>query len=321
MTTRYYAFNGDADGLCALQQLRLAEPGEATLVTGAKRDIALLRRIDAASGDTVTVLDVSLEQNRDDALRLLDAGVSLRYFDHHRAGEALRHPRLEVHIEEGADVCTSVLVDRYLGGRHRAWAAVAAFGDGLPALGTALARQAGLDEPATSLLDELGTRLNYNAYGEAISDLHFDPRSLAETMRPFADPLDFIRECPVHEALGARYEEDMRRARTLAPMRDLPGATIVVLPNEPWARRTIGVLANELAQARPESAVAILSPRADGGFSVSVRVPAKSAIDAGAFCRSFDTGGGRKRAAGINHLPEEEIERFCARFASHFGTR
>ena len=35
-------FNGDADGLCALQQLRLARPRESRLVTGLKREIALL---------------------------------------------------------------------------------------------------------------------------------------------------------------------------------------------------------------------------------------------------------------------------------------
>jgi len=33
----YDVFNGDADGICALHQLRLAEPREATLVTGVKR--------------------------------------------------------------------------------------------------------------------------------------------------------------------------------------------------------------------------------------------------------------------------------------------
>ena len=49
-------FNGDADGLCALQQLRLAEPRAATLVTGVKRDIALLRRVPRVAGASVTVL-------------------------------------------------------------------------------------------------------------------------------------------------------------------------------------------------------------------------------------------------------------------------
>ena len=39
----YDVFNGDADGICALHQLRLAEPRPtAELVTGVKRDIRLL---------------------------------------------------------------------------------------------------------------------------------------------------------------------------------------------------------------------------------------------------------------------------------------
>ena len=65
---RFYAFNGDADGLCALQQLRLVDPRDATLVTGVKRDIQLLRRVNAATGDEVTVLDISLDANRERSL-------------------------------------------------------------------------------------------------------------------------------------------------------------------------------------------------------------------------------------------------------------
>ena len=57
--TRVYAFNGDADGLCALQQLRLADPRPGELVTGVKRDINLLERVPARAGDECTVLDVS----------------------------------------------------------------------------------------------------------------------------------------------------------------------------------------------------------------------------------------------------------------------
>ena len=48
-------FNGDADGLCALHQLRLAEPADSELVTGPKRDISLLKRVKAGAGDRITV--------------------------------------------------------------------------------------------------------------------------------------------------------------------------------------------------------------------------------------------------------------------------
>ncbi|HBQ39206.1 MAG TPA: acetyltransferase, partial [Halieaceae bacterium] len=60
----YDVFNGDADGLCALVQLRRAEPLDAVLVTGVKRDIALLQQVEAGPGDRVTVLDISLDKNR-----------------------------------------------------------------------------------------------------------------------------------------------------------------------------------------------------------------------------------------------------------------
>lgn len=49
-------FNGDADGICALHQLRLADPVESEIITGLKRDIALLEHVPAVDGDLVSVL-------------------------------------------------------------------------------------------------------------------------------------------------------------------------------------------------------------------------------------------------------------------------
>jgi len=318
--TRYYAFNGDADGLCALQQLRLAETQRGTLVTGVKRDITLLRRIQGRAGDTVTVLDVSLHQNRDDLLRLLESGVSVRYFDHHQAGVLPRHPLLETHIDEAADVCTSILVDRRIGGRYRTWAIVAAFGDNLAGPARAMALEAGLNARATAMLEKLGICLNYNAYGESIEDLHCDPAELAELMMPFRDPASFIEQTETCAKLHAGYEEDMGKARRVATRHGYRSG-IVVLPNEPWARRAVGVLINELAQSRPDTALAILSPKVSGGFTVSVRVPADSAVSAAEFCGGFETGGGRKAAGGINYLPEADLDRFAARFEARWATR
>ncbi len=60
-------FNGDADGICALHQLRLAEPRQAELITGPKRDLALLKRVTADAGDNVTVLDITVENRPDGA--------------------------------------------------------------------------------------------------------------------------------------------------------------------------------------------------------------------------------------------------------------
>lgn len=319
--THFYAFNGDADGLCALQQLRLADPREVRLVTGVKRDIGLLRRVDAGAGDTVTALDISLDQNRDDLLRLLDANASVCYFDHHHAGELPEHPALMACIDESAEVCTSILVDRYLAGRHRMWAITAAFGDNLGTVAAAMARDAGLGDAAALTLQMLGTCLNYNAYGEAIADLHIDPAELAQQMMPFTDPLEFAACSEAYVRLAAGYRDDMEQARGLSPACQLPGATILILPNASWARRAIGVLANERMQTDPDNTLAILSPKSGGGYTVSIRVPAHSAASAADFCRTFETGGGRKTAGGINHLPEADVERFICSFDACFAKR
>jgi hypothetical protein len=109
----YDIFNGDADGLCALHQVRLADPRTTTLITGVKRDIALLSRVAPEPGDELTVLDISLDSNRDALLGALQVGARVRYFDHHFAGRIPQHPLLEAHIDTSATVCTSLIVDRH----------------------------------------------------------------------------------------------------------------------------------------------------------------------------------------------------------------
>ncbi|SFU53727.1 acetyltransferase [Pseudoduganella namucuonensis] len=316
--THFYAFNGDADGLCALQQLRLAEgpsaTGEVALVTGVKRDISLLRRVAAGAGDQVTVLDISLDQNRAALDDILGRGAAVRYFDHHFSGALPASPAFTPHIDEAPDVCTAILVDRHLGGRHRQWAIAAAFGDSLPKVGAAMAAEAGLDAATTAALRDLGTYLNYNAYGDTVADLHVDPHALAGLILPYTDPVGFVRESAAYATLSAGYAADMERARQLRPAHQEPGATVMRMPDEAWAKRAIGVYANELARSLPGGALAILSPNPAGGFVVSLRVPAGAAVPADAFCRRYPTGGGRALAAGVNHLPREEAERFVGAF-------
>src|SRR5688572_4499304 len=100
---RYYdVFNGDADGICALHQLRLADPRESVLVTGLKRDTALVARVAAGDGDVVTVLDLSLDRNREALLALLARGAIVQYFDHHYAGDIPVHPQLTAAIHTSA---------------------------------------------------------------------------------------------------------------------------------------------------------------------------------------------------------------------------
>jgi hypothetical protein len=311
-------FNGDADGICSLQQLRLSDPRESHLVTGVKRDIALMQRVSVQPGDEVTVLDVSFDKNRDACLHLLEQGVSVRYFDHHFAGDIPSHPGLSVHIETLPDKGTSLLVDDYLAGAQRAWAVVGTFGDNFDEAARRAAEPLGLAEADLAPLRELGILLNYNGYGERVEDLHFAPQQLFRALAPYADPLAFAREAPAFARLRDGYRDDMALARAADLAHSGPKHSYVMLPAEPWARRVGGVYANELAQAEPERAHALLTARADGGYVISVRAPLATRDGADALCRQFDTGGGRKAAAGINDLPAADSERFIAAFVASF---
>lgn len=316
--TRFDVFNGDADGLCALQQLRLASPGETTLVTGVKRDIALLGRVQAAPGDEATVLDVSLDKNREPLLRLLDQGVRVRYFDHHFAGDIPRHPLFEVHIGTLPDQGTSLLVDAFLGGRFRAWAVVGTFGDNFEQAARRAALPLDLAEDDLADLRELGICLNYNGYGERVEDLHFPPDVLFRRLAPYADPLDFVRADAAFATLRAGFADDMERAAEAVPALATDRHALYILPAEPWARRVSGVLANDLAQGVPDRAHALLTRLPGGGFVVSVRAPLIAPEGADALCRQFPTGGGRKAAAGINQLAEADYDAFVRRFLAAF---
>ena len=306
----YDVFNGDADGICALHQLRLEEPLASVLVTGVKRDIALLARVPGRAGDTATVLDVSVAANRDALVTLLARGVRVRYFDHHYAGELPVHPGLDATIDTSAGVCTSMLVDRHLGGKRQLWAIVAAFGDNLGEAARALAERRGLGAEDTRVLRELGEVLAYNADGDTEDDLVIPPAALYRTLAAYDEPFRYVRDEAIVARIAAARRNDLARALALPPDWSLPRATVYVLPDAAWSRRVRGAFANDLANRHPGAAHAILTPDAQGGYMVSVRAPIKDCAGADALCRRFATGGGRAAAAGINHLPREALPEF-----------
>ncbi len=312
-------FNGDADGICALHQLRLAQPLDSVLITGVKRDIGLLRQVEAAAGDKVTVLDISLAQNRGALNRLLERGVSVRYFDHHFAGDIPKHPLLQARIDTAPDVCTSLLVDRFLDGRFRPWAVAAAFGDNLHSSARLAAQSLSLYETQLDRLRELGECLNYNGYGENLDDLFYHPADLYRRVRPYTDPFAFMAEEPAFTRLRLGYREDMQQAGAAKPWVEKETGAIYVLPDTPWSRRVSGVFANDLATAYPRRAHAVLSWRSDGSYTVSVRSPLDSRTGADDLCRQFENGGGRKGAAGISGLPAALLDDFIERFFRAFA--
>ncbi|AKH19800.1 hypothetical protein [Sedimenticola thiotaurini] len=313
-------FNGDADGICALLQLRLAEPLESTLVTGVKRDINLLRRVNAVAGDQVNVLDISLARNRDDLLRLLAGGVELFYVDHHMAGEIPDHPALKTIIDTSPDVCTSLLINRYLNGRFVSWAVTAAFGDNLVGVAERVGRGVGLSQAQLERLRVLGTCLNYNGYGESVDDLHVSPDRLYRSLLAYPDPEQFIADADsCYGQLHAGYNEDMARANALKPDFESDAVVIYLLPDQAWARRVSGVFGNLLANADPQKAHAVVTLNRQGGYQVSVRAPLTNKQGADELCSQFPTGGGRSGAAGINHLPIDRYDDFVTAFENRYG--
>ena len=226
----------------------------------------------------------------------------MRYFDHHFPGEIPAHRLFEPRIDTTPDRGTSLLVDDFLGGRHRAWAVVGTYGDNFDESARRAAQPLGLSGGQLEALRDLGIYLNYNGYGAEVADLHFPPDALFRRLQPYADPLAFIALDPAFGQLRDGFDQDMARARSISAVLDRPGHRLHLLPAEPWARRAGGVLANELARSAPAQAHALLTRLPAGGFVVSVRAPLTRRQGADDLCRRFPGGGGRPAAAGINRF-------------------
>lgn len=317
-------FNGDADGICALIQLRLHQPLESTqastLVTGTKRDIQLLDKISVSNGDQLTVLDVSLQKNYDRVTQFLSQGASIFYVDHHQPGEIPDHPRFKSLISTDTSLCTSLLVNQHLQGKYPLWAITAAFGDNLNHSAEQLAATQKLTPLALEILKNLGVYVNYNGYGSCIEDLHFAPDLLYLKMAGYTSPFDFITDNQdTFSQLEAGYQEDMLSAQQVSPEYQNEAVAVYILPDTSWARRVNGVFGNYLANLEPEKAHAVITYNDDGDYQVGVRAPIKNKTGADEVCSFFASGGGRKAAAGINHLPVDQLGVFIREIDRFYG--
>ena len=316
---QYDIFNGDADGICALHQLRLYSPRpDAILITGVKRDIKLLSLLEDVRESSLAVLDISLESNRTYLQPLLDHGNQILYIDHHFAGEIPESSALTTHINTDPNTCTSLIVDALAQGRFRKWAIVAAFGDNLHSAAERAAQSLSLSTPIREQLRELGELLNYNSYGAGLTDLHFPPADLYRDVHTYTDPLDFIASSPTLAILRQGFEEDMALALNQKTINPGNKNRIYSFPNTAWARRVSGVFANLKAREKKEAAHALIAHNADSTLRISVRAPLNDRKNADTLCLRFPTGGGRAAAAGINHLPAEMLDEFISAFQSTF---
>lgn len=305
---RFDVCNGDADGLCSLRQWRLHDPSAARLITGLKRDIDLLQQVPTATATEVLVCDLSMQRNRPALDRLLEGGAQVRWFDHHWSGPVPTHERLDAHLDFSSEVCTSLLVDRYLGGRFRAWALVGAYGDELTSVADRLGAASKLDPLQRAMLRRVGLAINYNAYGEELADVCISPADLYERLARHTAPWSVLHEEPVIHQIEACRRRDFRVAMKIQPLWDSALVRAVVLPSATWSRRVSGFLANALAAVHPDQAQAVLTERRDGDYTVSVRAPRTSPHGAHTVCQAF--GGSGRAAAGIDALPAHALDAF-----------
>ncbi len=317
----YDVFNGDADGICSLIQLRLHKPQDSVLVTGVKRDIKLLSQVEAADDvDSVTVLDISMEKNSEPLAAILAREVPVFYSDHHRHGEIPQSNLLETVIDLDAETCTSLLINQHLGDAHAKWAVAGAFGDNLFASAQKLAERIGLSQDDVDFLKELGTLINYNGYGATLSDLHVAPAELYKLLIEYPCPLMLKDDLnSPYFLLKKGFEADSSHVESLEPVSSNSVATVYELPCEAWARRISGVFGNDLANRAPDTAHAVLTMNASGqDYTVSVRAPLNNRVGADEICSSFPTGGGRRAAAGINALPLDAKADFISALNNYY---
>ncbi|MCP4325385.1 MAG: DHH family phosphoesterase, partial [Alteromonadales bacterium] len=216
--------------------------------------------VDCSKASSVTVLDISLEKNNQALQVLLDAQVPVFYVDHHRTGDIPESKLLTSILDTGANTCTSLLINDHLNGAFIHWAIAAAYGDNMHASATALSKKCGLSNEQQDLLNELGTYINYNGYGQEVSDLHFHPAALYQALVKYPDPFTLIaEEDSIFSQLKTAYLKDMEKAQAAKVLSDNKIVKTIVLDDAPWARRVSGVFGNDLANQSPDKAHIVIT--------------------------------------------------------------
>lgn len=327
----YDIFNGDADGIISLLQLRLANPIESVLITGIKRDIELVKQVPLDKADSLTILDISMAKNSVALEKVLDGGADVFYADHHQSGEIPKYKNLNAHIDLNADTCTALIIDHLLAGQYRLWAITAAYGDNMITKADALSGLSGLSREESEQLKELGTLINYNGYGANIEELHYHPADLYSQLKQYRSPFQAItdKNSPYHK-LKQAFQQDMRQALmtdnalsgkefTPQPSYQSHCLRLYKLKQGVASRRISGVFGNMLANESPEQAHAVLTENEDSSYTVSLRAPLNNKYGASEVCSQFVSGGGREAAAGINVLAKSEVEKLINAIEAKWG--
>lgn len=316
-------FNGDADGIFSLLQLRQTDPRpDAERITGVKRDISLFSRIAGrvGRGDRVTALDISMAKNTVGLTHVLNDGAKVFYVDHHQTGTVPQSDHLTVITDDAKETCTAYLVDEYLSGAKAAWAVCGAYGDNFQDLADKITTLRGLNLPM-GRLRELGELVNYNAYGMSVEDLHIHPSALFDILLGYPGPVEFLEDNhPIFETLQLGHRDDWNVAQSAREIDVSDAGQVLSLPAGAASNRIGGLFGNALVDEEPDKGFAVLTALEDGSsFRVSIRAPRGRASGSAADIAAQFGGGGRAAAAGIDALSQADLARFIDSFRTIFG--
>lgn len=312
----YDFFNGDADGMISLHQYRMFSPAHTLKHTGCKRDINLLRYSTGLKNSKLFVFDLSLKTNQQHVSQAIDNHNSIIWFDHHDPGELIHSDKITCHIDTDPNTCTSWLVDKHLDGMFRPWTIAGAYGDNLHELAEQI--NPSFVKSQMQTLQTLGETLNYSGYGNTEADLVSHPYETYRDMSKYNNPFEYIDKSELFGKIKTQFDVDRLELDSAEIIMDHVCGQIVLLPETKASVRYSGIYSNNLATDNPDKAFIILSVIEDG-YKVSIRAPLNNPTEANTLALRFETGGGREKAAGINYLPSQQLDRLKDEFVSVFG--
>ena len=313
----YDFFNGDADGMISLHQFRMYCPANTIKHTGIKRDIDLLRYAAGLHDTKLYVFDLSLESNETHVSHALANGNKLVWFDHHTPGALLDHENIKCYIDTDPNVCTSWLVDQYIDGMHRPWTIAGAYGDNLHELAKKI--NPSFTDERMSMLKMLGETLNYSGYGNTEADLISHPLETYKDMSKYEDPIEYVNKSGLFDKIHQQFERDTSEMESSEVLYSVDCGDIILLPDTTASVRCSGIHSNKLATQNPDKAYIILTNK-DGGYKASIRAPLNAPRGASKLAKQVDTGGGREKAAGINYMPLDSLDRLKEMFVEVFSS-
>ncbi len=310
-------FNGDADGIISLHQYRLQFPQKSEVFTGVKRDVKLLRHAVEIKNSTLSVFDISLLSNKDYIDGILSNNNRVTWFDHHEPGETKLGDNFEIFVDADPNCCTNILVDNYIDGLYRPWTICGAYGDNLHEQAEKL--NPCFDEYSLSKLKEIGETLNYNGYGNEITDLTANPKDVYLDIINYESPFEYRQKSEIYNKIFTQMKSDESELNSSEVLHNSNTGKVILLPNTSASVRYSGIYSNTQTTENPTKAFAILTQVNEKNYRISIRSPKENPYGASKLALQFPTGGGREKAAGVNELPTEELNNFIEKFEEVFG--